>query len=74
MVDKRKKMHRELMATVLNEFNGILPSAIPYLSQIERMGIQREPVAAFLPKSVASKSYQNLWQNIRETILSKTTI
>jgi cellulose biosynthesis protein BcsQ len=25
MVDKRKKMHRELMATVLNEFNGILP-------------------------------------------------
>jgi cellulose biosynthesis protein BcsQ len=74
MVDKRKKMHRELMATVLNEFNGILPSAIPYLSQIERMGIQREPVAAFSPKSVASKSYQNLWQNIRETILSKTTI
>ena len=74
MVDKRKKMHRELMATVLNEFNGILPSAIPYLSQIERMGIQREPVAAFLPKSVASKSYQNLWDSIRETILLKSTI
>ena len=74
MVDKRKKMHRELMTTVLKEFNGVLPSAIPYLSQIERMGIQRAPVAAFLPKSVASKSYQNLWQNIRETILSKTTI
>jgi cellulose biosynthesis protein BcsQ len=74
MVDKRKKMHRELMTTLLNEFNGILPSAIPYLSQIERMGIQREPVAAFLPKSVASKSYQNLWENIRETILLKSII
>ena len=74
MVDKRKKMHRELMTSVLKEFNGILPSAIPYLSQIERMGIQREPVAAFLPESVASKAYQNLWENIRETILSKTAI
>jgi hypothetical protein len=62
------------MTTLLNEFNGILPSAIPYLSQIERMGIQREPVAAFLPKSVASKSYQNLWENIRETILLKSII
>jgi cellulose biosynthesis protein BcsQ len=74
MVDKRKKMHRALMNTVSKEFNGILASAIPYLSQIERMGIEREPVAAFLPKSVASKSYQNLWENIRETILWKSTI
>ena len=70
MVDGRKKMHHELMATVLNEFNGVLQSFIPYLSQIERMGIKREPVTAFSPESVASKSYQNLWGNIQETILS----
>jgi len=70
MVDGRKKMHHELMATVLNEFNGVLQSFIPYLSQIERMGIKREPVAAFSPESVASKSYQNLWDKIQETILS----
>ena len=74
MVDKRKKMHRELMATVSKEFDGILPSVIPYLSQIERMGIQREPITAFLPESAASKAYQGLWENIREVILSKTTI
>jgi cellulose biosynthesis protein BcsQ len=74
MVDKRKKMHRSLMTTVSKEFNGILPSAIPYLSQIERMGIQREPVAAYLPESVASKSYQSLWENIQDTILSTTAI
>ena len=74
MVDKRKKMHRELMAALLNEFNGVLPNAIPYLSQIERMGIQREPVAAFLPESVASKAYQNLWENIREIILLNRVI
>jgi chromosome partitioning protein len=69
MVDKRKKMHHEFMAAALEEFNGILQSHIPYLAQIERMGIQREPVAAHSPGSVASKSYRNLWENIREVIL-----
>jgi cellulose biosynthesis protein BcsQ len=70
MVDRHKKMHRELMATVSREFNGVLQSPIPFLSQIEKMGIYREPVAVFSPGSTASQSYQNLWHNIQETILN----
>lgn len=69
MVDRRKKMHHEFMAMVLKEFNGILQSSIPYLAQIEQMGIQREPVAAFAPGSAATKSYQNLWTTIQETMI-----
>jgi cellulose biosynthesis protein BcsQ len=72
MVDQRKKMHRDFMAMALKEFNGVLRSLIPYLSQIERMGIEREPVTAFSPDSVASKSYQNLWGKIQENILPTT--
>jgi len=72
MVDRRKTMHRELMMMVLKEFHGVLRSLIPNLAQIEKMGIKREPVAAFSPKSVASKSYKNLWAKIQETILSVT--
>jgi chromosome partitioning protein len=72
MVDRRKTMHRELMMMVLKEFHGVLRSLIPNLAQIEKMGIKREPVAAFSPKSVASKSYKNLWSKIQETILSVT--
>ena len=53
MVDRRKKMHKELMAMMSKEFNGVLRSLIPYLSQIERMGIEREPVVASEPGSVA---------------------
>ena len=68
MVDRRKKMHHALMAMAFKEFNGVLRSLIPYLSQIERMGIEREPVAAFAPASVASKAYQNLWSKIQENI------
>ena len=72
MVDRRKTMHRELMMMVLKEFHGVLRCLIPNLAQIEKMGIKREPVAAFSPESVASKSYKNLWAKIRETILSVT--
>jgi len=72
MVDRRKTMHREHMVMALKEFNGGLRSLIPYLAQIEKMGIKREPVAAFSPESVASKSYKNLWVKIQETILSVT--
>ncbi|MFC1858282.1 ParA family protein [Thermodesulfobacteriota bacterium] len=74
MVDRRKKMHKELMAMMLKEFNGVLRSLIPYLSQIERMGIEREPVAASAPGSVASKAYQNLWAKFQEAILANNRI
>jgi len=70
MVDRHKKMHKELMITVAKMFDGVLQSFIPNLAQIERMGIHREPVTAFAPSSVASKSYQNLWDKVQETILS----
>ncbi len=67
MVDRRKKMHREIMATVSKAYSGVLPSFIPYLAEIEKMGIHRAPVGEFSPKSVASKSYQTLWDKFQET-------
>jgi chromosome partitioning protein len=74
MVDKRKKMHRELMQTAVRQFNGDLGSLIPLLSQIERMGIERKPVSAFSPGSPASKAYENLWSKIQKTIRRTTMI
>ena len=74
MVDRRKKMHRELMETAVKQFNGALGSLIPHLSLIERMGIERKPVVVFSPQSPASKAYENLWSKIQETILRTTII
>lgn len=70
MVDRHKKMHREIIATVSKAYNGVLQSFIPYLAQIEKMGIYRSPVAVFSPESVASRSYQNLWDKVQNSILS----
>jgi cellulose biosynthesis protein BcsQ len=70
MVDRRKKMHREIIARVSKAYSGVLQSFIPYLAQIEKMGVYRAPVAEFSPDSVASRSYQNLWHKVQDSILS----
>ena len=69
MVDLHKKMHRELMLSVSKDFRGVLQSFVPYLAQIEKMGIYRSPVAVYSPNSLAAKSYQNLWDKVQKTIL-----
>ena len=69
LVDKRKKMHKELMATISRQFKAVLQSSIPSLSNIERMGIEREPVPAFSPRSGAANSYRELWQEVKTTLL-----
>jgi len=74
MVDRRKNMHNELMAMMVKEYDGVLRSLIPYLSQIERMGIDRQPVAASAPESVASKAYRNLWVKFQKTALANKSI
>ncbi len=68
LVDRRKKMHKETMAAVRAAQKNVLQSAIPYASVVERMGIEREPVAAFSPKSAAAKAYQDLWAEINERV------
>lgn len=68
MVDRRKKLHRELIMSISTEFKGILQSRIPYSSIIEKMGLEREPVMAFAPKSGAAQAYKMLWTEISERV------
>ena len=70
LVDRRKKMHKEIMETISSEQKRVLESIIPYSSVVEQMGVEREPVAAFSPKSVATQAYQNLWAEINGRVLS----
>jgi cellulose biosynthesis protein BcsQ len=70
MVDQRKKMHKEIMVAASRSFNHVLTSFIPYLALIENMGIHREPVPVFSPKSIASKAYENLWDKVQKKLSS----
>jgi len=65
MVEKRKQMHREIMETFPKNVKGFLKSIIPYSSDVERMGINREPLVFTKPGCIASKAYSSLWEEIR---------
>jgi chromosome partitioning protein len=64
MVDRRKRLHRDLVEQLPAERPGILTTAIPALSIIEQMAEQRAPVTAFAPHSAASRCYQALWGEV----------
>jgi len=68
MADARKSLHNEVMFT-LSEDHRFFEHYIPYLSDIERMGINQAPVTAFAPSSRAAHSYTDLWEEIKEGIL-----
>lgn len=69
MVDRRKKLHRDLAQSLQTEFNGMLQSVIPYASEVEQMGLHREPVVCFAPYSKAALSYRQLWAEIDRHLL-----
>lgn len=64
MIDARKKLHCQLADTIEANFDGVLQSSIPYSADVENMGIHREPVEAFAPRSKAAASYRRLWEEL----------
>ena len=55
---------------IQNTREHVLHSAIPYLSEIEQMGLTREPVAAFAHKSAAATAYRELWSEVQEVVFT----
>jgi cellulose biosynthesis protein BcsQ len=63
MVEQRKIMHRDVIAKYHS--HPIFRSAqIPYLAEIEKMGIYRQPAGAVSHLSTAAKHYNSLWLEI----------
>jgi cellulose biosynthesis protein BcsQ len=57
-------MHREIMDNLIESHPEILTAAIPYASDIERMGLERMPLGGYIKKSQSTKAYHELWQEI----------
>jgi chromosome partitioning protein len=64
MVDRRKRLHQDITAKLLAERPGVAATPIPALSLIERMSVERAPVAAFAPRSQAARAFRALWTEI----------
>jgi chromosome partitioning protein len=64
MVDRRKRLHNEVVSGGLASISGILHTHIPYLSIIENMGINQAPVGVFAARSEASSIFESLWKEV----------
>lgn len=68
MVDRRKRLHLELMRTLPERHPCILKASIPYCSEVERMGVNRMPLPAYAPANRAVDDYRQLWAEIEGTV------
>jgi chromosome partitioning protein len=66
MIDRRKRLHREIAEQLPEQRADVATAVIPALSLIERMSVQRAPVTAFAPRSVPARRYAELWQEVRK--------
>lgn len=64
MVDKRKKLHREVIESLPIQHPDILSSAIPYASDVERMGLERMPLGGFVNRSTSLSAFNALWDEV----------
>jgi chromosome partitioning protein len=64
MVDRRRRLHRELLETLATDWPDLLASVVPNAAVIERMGRERAPVGAYAPSTSAARSYRALWVEV----------
>jgi cellulose biosynthesis protein BcsQ len=65
MVDRRKRIHRDLMARLRTEADGFLQTDIPYASQVELMALRRAPLGAFAATAPAQVAFESLWGEVK---------
>ena len=64
MVDRRKSLHAEIIASTREQFPAMLATEVPYSSEIERMTQRRAPLPAFSPRSAVGLVYSALWAEV----------
>jgi chromosome partitioning protein len=68
MVDVRKNMHIDTMSELIKD-KKFFSNYIPYLSDVEKMGIYQAPLGDFAPNSYAAQCYSDLWDEITEGVM-----
>jgi chromosome partitioning protein len=66
MVDGRKRLHREVVATLpATNPDDVVQASIPAATEVELMGVERAPVVVTAPNSRAARAYRLLWGEVR---------
>jgi chromosome partitioning protein len=68
MVDHRKNLHHEVMQQFYKD-KLFFKSYIPYLSDVEKMGIHQQPLFEYANSSYAAKCFRDLWHEVKKVCL-----
>jgi len=68
MVDARKQLHRGTAVAMRGRYRRILRQAIPYSTDVERMGVHRAPLDLFARGRQANRAYLALWEEIDQQL------
>ncbi|MBV9660623.1 MAG: ParA family protein [Acidimicrobiales bacterium] len=66
MVDRRRKLHREIITELAGTRPEVLAAEVPASTTFEQMGMRQAPVEIFAPRSSAAAAYRKLWDEIRD--------
>jgi chromosome partitioning protein len=70
MVDHRKNLHHEVMNSFYKD-KYFFKNYIPYLSDVEKMGVNEAPLETFAASSYAAQCYRDLWKEIKRTCINE---
>ncbi len=68
MVDGRKQLHQQTAISMRKRYKRFLRNAIPYSSDVEKMGKYRAPIDIFARGKQANKAYLALWTEIERVL------
>ncbi len=69
LVDRRRRLHREMAEQLRAGLPSLARAAIPISSAVEQMGPRRTPVHTFAAGTPAALAYQDVWAEVVEMAL-----
>ncbi|HLP14250.1 MAG TPA: AAA family ATPase [Flavobacteriales bacterium] len=68
MYERRKNLHNETIEEFSNKYKNAVDVAIPYISEIERMGVYKAPYVSIHPDNDIAYLYKQLWKSVKKKL------
>lgn len=68
MYERRKNLHNETIEEFAKDHRNLVDVAIPYISEIERMGVYKSPYVSIHPGSDITYLYKQLWKAVKKKL------
>ena len=69
MVDRRRKLHRDICGNAEDLPYEVLETVVPYSTHVERMGTERTPLLVYAGRSEPAAAYRSLHTEIRDRVM-----